>query len=518
MKYIKYFVCCLALFCVLGCSADPGQDGTSDNVDDIPSEPYVTSFLTISSGDISTIAPSSYTGAEFVSSSSMASARSSSRAIMSEDETYLSYIGVDGSTFQPIVFESSNGTKIVFKNALLHDIGDGYSICFVRELQTVKQEPQVIYKESGVDEDTGEIIYEPVEILIDVTGYYGENTALIDLNKKEVYLLVNPETYTGLFVSYSDYDRNVIDTKENIYINAQELGEDGDVIYRISKSQLSEGRLIPMTNNQSIRWPNIDMVSDNTLVFSGTERNNDRYVSLIRNTSPDSAPIAYDPSSFKFDIENNGSQFTVSCDSCVPILEGNIIHYLTGYNNTLFVADIAFTGDGFVSYGFKEYPISISTWLHCVQLLDIEYTPTGLNAIIKVRDDTSGNMSLILTEFSNGEMSSYKEIQVPAEYSDTDEFILSKNRIYWLNGAFTGKELICYADFDIDTIKTFDFDGKSVASSTINVLDDGTVLFWQYMSGTEIGTYSWNVDTEPYPTLLMTDDVDVKQIINIDTL
>ena len=504
----------------MGCAPNPADNSDSSDPSDPsnPSEPHVSSSLTILSKNISTIAPSSYAGASIVSEASRGSGIYASRATLSKDETYLSFIGPDGVTFQPLVFESSTGTKVIFRNVTVHDIGDGYSICFMRNLETVKKEPQVIYKEAGIDEETQEIIYEPVEIIIDVTRDYGENTALMDFNTGEVYLLVNPEDYTGLFVDYGDYSRNVFGTGNAIYMIAQDIGYgDGASIYRVAKSELSSGRLVPMSNPLTIQWPNLDMVSDSTIVFSGSEKNGRGYLTLIKDTGKDSAPIAFDMDEKRFDFTLGGNEATLHISEFEMVLDDNVIHCMQVRDGYLIVMDITFENDQ-ISYGdirmYKTSTCSPSIW-YDFQIMDQEITSTGINVIAKAVSETQ--TCLLQIRFSNGNVS-FDEILIPESYSDTDEFILANGRIYWLCNAFSGNESICYTDFSSKHISTFTFGGKTVASSKINVLDDGSVLFWQYMSGTEIATFSWNLDKEPYPTLLMTDDMDVKQIINIDTL
>ena len=503
----------------MGCLPNPSDASDSSDPSDPsnPSEPHVSSSLTILSRNISTIAPSSYAGASIVSEASRDAGMYTSRATLSKDDTYLSFIGPDGVTFQPMVFESSTGTKVIFRNVIVHDIGDGYSICFMRNLETVKKEPQVIYKEAGIDEETQEIIYEPVEIIIDVTRDYGENTALMDFNTGEVYLLVNPEDSTGLFVDYGDYSRNVFGTENAIYMIAQDIGYgDGASIYRVAKSELSSGRLVPMSNPLTINWPWIDMVSDSTVVFSGNEKNGTNYLTLIRDTGKDSAPISFEKS-IRLTYTAGNDENIIYLEEFQMVLDDNIIHCMQVRDGYLIVMDITFENDQ-ISYGdirtYKTSTCSPSIW-YDFQIMDQEITSTGINVIAKAVSETQ--TCLLQIRFSNGNVS-FDEILIPESYSDTDEFILANGRIYWLCNAFSGNESICYTDFSSKQIRTFTFGGKTVASSKINVLDDGSVLFWQYMSGTEIATFSWNLDKEPYPTLLMTDDMDVKQIINIDTL
>ena len=512
MKYLKYILIAFLAISILGCT--PSPTGTSDTTD--PSNPHVSSSLTILSKNISTIAPSSYAGASIVSEASRDTGIYTSRATLSKDETYLSFIGPDGTTFQPMVFESSTGTKVVFRNVLMHDIGDGYSICFMRNLETVKKEPQVIYKEAVIDEETKEIIYEPVEIIIDVTRDYGENTALMDFNTGEVYLLVDPEDYTGLFVDYADYGRTVFGTENAIYMVAWNYGySEGSSIYRVAKSELSSGRLVPMSNPMTIDWPWIDMVSDSTVVFSGNEKNGTNHLTLIKDTGKDSAPISFEKNNIRFTYTTGNDENIIYLEEFQMVLDDNIIHCMQIRGEYLVMMDITFENDQ-LSYGdIKTYKTSSGIAPYDFQIMDQEITPTGINVIAKAISETQ--TSLLQIRFSNGNVS-FDEILIPESYSDTDEFILANGRIYWLCNAFSGNESICYTDFNSKQIRTFTFGGKSVASSKINVLDDGTVLFWQYMSGTEIATFSWNLDKEPYPTLLMTADMDVKQIINIDTL
>ena len=107
---------------------------------------------------------------------------------------------------------------------------------------------------------------------------------------------------------------------------------------------------------------------------------------------------------------------------------------------------------------------------------------------------------------------------VPQEYNDIDYVEIVGDRIYWVDGVLTAQSAICYVDFTTHRIKSKEVMGKTIASPKINVSDDGTVTYWQYMSGKTVGTFSWNIDKEPEPRLLMIDETDVQQVINIATL
>ena len=400
----------------------------------------------------------------------------------------------------------------------MFDLGDGYSICDIREIQTVKKEPQVIYVEDGVDEETKETIYKPVEIIVDVTSSFGQNTALMDFNTGEVYLI--NDIYDGgdwLYIYPENFEYNVIATENAIYIRAEVSGYRSDyIIYRIEKNAFSSGNLVPMTNPRSVEYPGIELASDSTLIYTGNEPNSGYGVRLIRDISPDAAPIAFDTER-DISVEIGEHKSTFSFNNFRMVLDDNVIHCFTIRDGYLITTDITYENDELIFGDAKTYRLNkaSSDWGY-PEIMDIEYLSSGIRVIAKVA--YSGRSTIILQlDFINGNIS-IDELEIPEAYANTNEYILANNRIYWLTDPFTGREKICYTDFSSKSIHEFDIEGKSVASSTINVLDDGSVVFWQNMGGTEIATYSWNVDKDPYPTLLMTDDVDVKQIMSIDTL
>ena len=84
---------------------------------------HISTTLTITSKNISAIAP-------YVYESSLQS-KSSEKALSIvpiDGQSYLSYLSPDSIGFQPLVFESSTGTKVILEGTKLYDIGSGCTI------------------------------------------------------------------------------------------------------------------------------------------------------------------------------------------------------------------------------------------------------------------------------------------------------------------------------------------------------------------------------------------------------
>lgn len=471
----------------------------------------MSSSLTIESEDISTIAPYEYSGAG-----------ATSRELTIGENAYLSFIGTKDSRPQPLVFKSASGTRLVFKDPVLLDLGDGYSLCYIGNLQTISGEPQIVYKKV-VDDTTDTIIYKPVEAIIDVVNDYSSNYALINMNTGKAYLLADPVTLEGL-TSINIFETNttssVTATDNSIYIVAWTYPELSCVIYRIDKNRLEQESMVPMTNPKTIEFPQIVMVSDSVLVFEGQETGTSNYITMVRGTGPDSAPVRLERDKvLKHTID--GTTYDLPFQSFTMILDDNVIHCIYPCDKYMFYMDIEFVQDE-LRYGdvqaieMEGITPSSPFW---VDVIATESNATGMDAIIRMEPSSNTDQSVFLRISFSDDSLSYTKLNIESQYADSDaEYMLSGNRIYWLSGVGGKDQYLCYYELDSGNFKNFDLMGKSVANSRIKVLDDGTVLFCQYMAGTEIGTYSWNPDNETSPKLLMTEDVDVKQIISIDNL
>ena len=476
MKRWFYYIAIMLISLLSACSNNPNQDR------------QLSQTMAVASGNVSTISPSTFSGAQEIT------ANGRSKYIQDNQTTYLSYMTPDGIGFQPLVFENDSGTKFIFQDVMIKDIGDGLTLCRVDNIISVKEEPEVVYEVICEDEVTGKDIYEPKEIMIERETYWGGNLAIIDFNSMEAYLLF--DDYSFNLPSEEEFlDDNYIKATENaIYLRLYDYNK--YAIYRIDKNNIQTG-MMPMINDQILSYPRIELASDSTLVFYAEDIATDKYYYYIRNTDKESPPILYNSYTYAYPY----------------VLEDYIIHRLEIRNGKLNVYDTIFTGEQLISQEPKVYDLNTSNGNSYASLtiLDSKETSSGVETIAY-----AGNTLLKIT-FSDGELQSIQEVDISDNGTSTKDFSISGNHVYWISNPTTLNQSICYTDFG-STIVSMTIPGKPVATSHINVMDDGSVVYIQYMNGTDIGTYSWNINKEEYPRLLNTYMMDIEQIININDL
>ena len=110
-------------------------------------------------------------------------------------------------------------------------------------------------------------------------------------------------------------------------------------------------------------------------------------------------------------------------------------------------------------------------------------------------------------------------LPMPKEYRAADKFDVLDGKIYWIgNVDVQSGSSICYGDFDTKGVRSKIIPGKPVASSEFSISPDGSIVYLQYLSDVDVGTYSWNPEKESVPRLLMTTLGDVHSIVNISNL
>ena len=472
---------------------------------------HISTTLTITSKNISAIAP-------YVYKSSLQS-KSSEKALSIvpiDGQSYLSYLSPDSIGFQPLVFESSTGTKVILEGTKLYDIGSGYYICYIDSIQTIKEVPEVHYREVGIDEETKEVIYEPYEMLIDVFDDLGQNYAIFDVASGEIYLLRDPSTWdSGIWVEVGNINQFALTTQNIIYLVGRTYHEDKSILYRIDKNNIQAG-LEPLTNSTVIKWPYVRMGSDELVIYEA-ETTNDGYYTFIQGSSSESTPYRFEPDEVTINCKDeNGYEYK---DYRYPqlnrmLVDGNIIHAFDLVKGDLLVIDYEYTGEEILEKGYQIIPLQ-SQEVYNIILMASENVLGGAEGIFKIYGDN--NTSFLKVTCTGGNIA-IDEIIVPSEYDEIDSVEIVGDRIYWADGVFTSRPAICYADFTTHSVTSKDVMGKTIANPKINVSDDGTVTYWQYMSGRTVGTFSWNIDKEAEPRLLMIDETDVQQVINIATL
>ena len=513
-RIISLLLAVFALFAIMSCSDPANQPPNQDQEQEQEQEQEpteITTTLTVASKNISAIAPYVYESA----SASKPSSKGLS-AVPLDGQSYLSYIGPDSIGFQPLVFESSTGTKVIFEGTELYNIGKGYYICRIRNIQTIKEVPEVHYREAGIDEETKEIIYEPYEMLIEVFDNLGENYAIFDVASGEIYLLKDPYKWdSGIWVDVAIINQMALNTQNTIYLVGRTYDGDKSILYKIDKGNIQAG-LEPLSNSSVIRWPYVKMGSDEIVIYDAETTSAD-YYTLVQGSSSESTPYRFEPDYFTISItDENGTEYK---DYGYPqfdrmLVEGNIIHAFSLINNKLIVMDYEYTGEKILKKDYQIIPLQ-SHDVYNIDLMASENISGGAKGIFKLYgDDATAFLKVTCT---NGNITT-DEVIVPPEYNEIDSVEIVGDRIYWADGVFTAQSAICYADFTTHRVKSKEVMGKTIASPKINVSDDGTVTYWQYMSGKTVGTFSWNIDKEPEPRLLMVDETDVQQVINIATL
>lgn len=514
MKFLRTLAVLILAALMLSCQA-PGPNTGNPGDDDQPSESEPDfSTLALPEIDITSIAPYAYGSGASVGSS---------RVIVS-DETYLSYIGPDSVGYSPIVFENSNGTKVVFKNAEIKDVGDGFIFCVMQALETVKKEPQVVYEETGEFDEEGDPIMEPVTIQVDVQRSYGNNEAVIDTNTGEVYLLIDPEKYEGIYMNPYDYfwPDYIKTSSKYIYLRGEEYdssGTKGGALYRINKNKMT---IDTLTNYKFIRYPWLCAVSDDSIFFRSDEGN--YYTLDIANQL---SPMSFSPEEFSIELVIDGygnRQFTPNVEYAYFV--GDKLHMIS--NGTF--------GYVFVDFTFKL--VGGEAVLDGYQVIDLPVKPETFfdMQIIASKDNGGGDVETVLY-FSSPDRSTDKACFMKLHYSGEDNlaiesiatesesnnqsnrvFEYQNNRVYWIDGANTSASKICYVEFGTEYYHERTVMGKTIASPELNVDKNGNVTFWQYMGPTEVATFRVNPDTNNEPVLLSLSETDVHQIINIDTL
>ena len=526
MKYLKSIAVLLLALMIIGCSApepdvssdddvtteEPGTNpgtGTEGNPDgetgESPEEEIVSSTLTFETENVKTISPYSYNTAVAASSVSSRSCELS----------YLSYNTDDSANFLPMVFTSDNGTKIIFGDSAIKELDDGYYFVYIGSLQTVRKEPTIIYKEAGKDE-FGNIIYEEQEVLIDVSNYYGDNYAIIDLKHNEVYLINDPYDYNDRFYINWENEDSFYVTEEAFYFEGYKNNGKRN-LYRIEKDRLGSESLRAVFSNV-FGYSSIRALSEDYIFVDGE---NGLYV-LDRVGGYSPTRIVSDDFVLSSEQEHSDTNpFNYSCE----FIDGNkIFDFSTYYVYNPYKCAVAVTVldvlDGSVSldrvetFILDELPTDYWPYLERIYTGVMHGRMTGIFSI-----NTSVFAGLFYYALDNGT----PEVKfIPFEGTDRTaaHFRVNGSRVYWIGGENDNANGSYIRYYDFSTMKegSFKIPGKPAASSDFSISDNGTVIYWQYLDDIQVGTYSWNPDKESYPTLIMTTDGDVHSMVNVSTL
>lgn len=129
---------------------------------------------------------------------------------------------------------------------------------------------------------------------------------------------------------------------------------------------------------------------------------------------------------------------------------------------------------------------------------------------------------LVVRIDSEDNITSYK-VEMPYATMPTDsssEIVVDEfEHLYWISSdkehivevEDTGNETGKYSLLKPANINSF-------VNEKLTVLSDGSFLFNSYTTGANVGTYKWHPEKDSKPTLISEFDLDVKQIISIDSL
>lgn len=508
MREIRRILFIAMLIALLaGCAPWTSNQGNNNQGGD--SGTLESTTLSMASKDIGTIAPYTYSGAK---------STASSRAAVS-GESILSYVAPGSTVFQPLVFENSSGTKVIFAETTLTDIGDGYSIAEIRSLETIKSEPRVEYVDSGEKDKDGNPIMEATTVYVDVERYYGYNTGIIDSNTGNVYLTMTPEKKDGVQI---DTWRGGMTTSEYIYFAGADMnstsGNYESALYRVKKSSMENGKMEALTVPSVFWLNNFCNASDNFVIVeealdSGTKLH---LIDLRSNTPP--TPI-------EFGAYETDQHY-------IPTFNFNHSFMLHGYNVYTIGADQRDWGKlAVIRYDVSEGKLTMGD----IQYYNLPTSDGGYVTRLGV-DDNGGSVSSGLFALRGGDGANmdktdciiYVEIDgsgvhvntMAVAYEDRyiDYYEFHDGKLYWISGLGGAQSYINTYDFSTGAKNRYQIPGKGAADYEFSIDDNGSIVYLQYMGLTEIGTYSWNPETEDYPTLLSTLKTNVHSVINIDSL
>ena len=411
--------------------------------------------------------------------------------------------------FKPLVFETDNGTKVVFNNAVVYSIGDGYALVNIRDLETIKEEPQVILEESGEYDEYGNPIMIAKTVIVDVVRNYGYNSAIMDFNLGEVYLLNDTEeedrimifkqagfAVTDNYIYFATYSTNGFDNN-------------GIVLHRIGKNNLENGKLENLTNQTIFEPSKILNVSDNYLLLNGNGEK--KYIiNMINKIPPTSIPtIRFDTGNGTYlELFGNTNQETF-------MLYKDNVYVIDTNGNTLYLIRYGIN-NGTLKY--KDHTTyKMETWggpsLNRLDKID-EFEGNGASMVLGSTNVSGVNIVIYIHIDNNGPNVKF---YYPDDIEDTYRcFQIDDEKLYWIDGIGGQTPYIHSYDFAMGAKTSYKVPGNyGFASDEFSISDDGSFIFWQYLNSTDVGTFSWNPEKESNTSLLSTSKTDIHSIVNI---
>ena len=504
MKLIRTFVLLIVISSMVSCQI-PGGDASDSDVSNIEE-----SGLIITVDNIGTISSYEYGNPEFIASKN-------SRRV---DMEILSYSEPGSNEFKPIIFQTVKGTKVIFQNPEIKSLGNGYYFCEIGNLATIRREPNIVYEPTGKKDELGNDILKQKTVIIDVEHSYGHNYSIIDIDASTACLFSSLDGDDSIRV---DYDRGFYQTGEAFYFEGS--GSNGDVVFQLMKNELNSPHptVREMTNPNVFSIFDIEGASDKVLLVKDMN-----YIPYVIDIEAHLSPTRILPDDYAYflktedGIQDEIRPFTVSGTSTCSAVYDDYIYSFAAGSFRKFIGGVSIKVNEGVLEKIGQPHIAVDE----DQGLELE----------KISEtEKNGGIELITHQFcyDNGYYITvgfarafckdgnvdFSYISMPHEYRASDRFAVLNGKVYWIgNVNVQSGSSICCGDFDAGIVSSTIIPGKPVASSEISISPDGSIVYLQYLSDVDVGTYSWNPDKEKIPRLLMTRKGDVHSIINIDSL
>ena len=431
----------------------------------------------------------------------------------------LSYAESGSSEFRPLVFETDNGTKIIFQYPSIRDIGGDYYLCQIGNVSIIRKEPTIVYEPTGEKDELGNDIMEQKTVIIDVERSYGSNWAMIDMNRSSAFLFSSVD---GSGSSIDIHPDDFYQTDNAFYFIGN--GFDGTAVFKLEKKNLSSSSPVirEMTNPSVFRPIYLDGASDTAMLVLA-----DYSVPYIIDTEAHLSPSRILPDDYVYYVQYNGNT-----DEIRPFTRYVARTISTVCNDYVYSFSISSLSDLIGGVSMKVNNGELETY-------DCSYVPVGENYGFELELISSINkndgVEMIMRHYVYD--SGYYQtlgfarafchdgkidmvyLPMPKEYRAADKFDVLDGKIYWIgNVDVQSGSSICYGDFDTKGVRSKIIPGKPVASSEFSISPDGSIVYLQYLSDVDVGTYSWNPEKESVPRLLMTTLGDVHSIVNISNL
>ena len=431
----------------------------------------------------------------------------------------LSYAEPGSIEFRPLVFETDNGTKVIFQYPFIRDIGKGYYLCQIGNVSIIRKEPTIIYEPTGEKDELGNDIMEQKTVTIDVERSYGSNYAIIDINRQTAFLFGSVDgSGSGVDIHLDDFYQtdNAFYFIGNIF--------NGNAVFQLEKKNLSVASPVirEMTNPAVFSPIYLEGASDNAMLVLA-----DYSVPYVIDIEAHLSPSRILPDDYVYVVHHDGYNdeirpFKRYVDRTISTVCDDYVYSFSISASSELIGGVSMkVNNGELKVFDCSYVSVENNYGYYLELLSSANKNDGVEMIIRHYAYDSGyyhTLGFVRAFCHNGKID-MKYLPMPKEYRAADKFDVLDGKIYWIgNVDVQSGSSICYGDFDTKGVSSKIIPGKPVASSDFSISPDGSIVYWQYLSDVDVGTYSWNPEKESVPRLLMTTLGDVHSIVNISTL